>query len=80
MTRNDLFEAARILYRNGTEFVDYGNDTRFKCNDCGTELTIDYLQNAIYIVSCGGCDIVKLVKAESGQEALEDCGYYGGEK
>ena len=49
MTRNDLFEAARILYKHGTEFVDYGNDTRFKCNDCGTELTIDYLQNAIYL-------------------------------
>ena len=80
MTRNDLFEAARILYRHGSELSTYGNDTHFKCNDCGYELKVDYLENATYLIACGGCDIVKLVKAENEQEALEDCGYYGGEE
>lgn len=44
------------------------------CPKCGKELSWEYMQSKVYLISCPDCKVVHLVKAKSLKEALGQVG------
>lgn len=40
-------------------------DANVRCRICGTQLKTYYAENRLYLVKCGYCDMVTMVKASS---------------
>ena len=71
-----LYQASGELMEFGISLKDYGSTrlNQVNCPKCDKELSWEYMQGAVYLISCPDCKIVHLVKAKSLSEALGQIG------
>lgn len=70
---NDIYNVAKDMFRFAKHFEEINKSTHY-CKDCGTELRIAYLENAIYMIVCPWCEVIHLVKASCHEKALNKIG------
>ena len=71
---NDIYNIAKDMFRFAKHLGEISGKSIHYCKDCGTELRIAYLENAIYMVVCPWCEVIHLVKASCPEKALNKIG------
>ena len=67
-TVHDVFQA-RVKYDKLPQDADV------RCCKCGTRLKTYYAEGQLYLVKCGYCDMITMVKTKSPKEAACLVGY-----
>ena len=76
MCLNDVYDSSKYLVAFAKSLCEMpvGKQRDYKCAKCGSSLTYTYLENRVYLIACGECEITSLVKAGSPASALNKVG------
>lgn len=58
------------------ELFYHPTPTAVYCNNCGTRLKAYYAEGGLYVVKCGYCDTITIVKASNPTQAARYVGDY----
>lgn len=76
MSLNDVYVFSKYLVGFAKSLCEMpvGKQRDYKCAKCGSNLTYAYLENRVYLITCGECEITSLVTAGAPASALNKVG------